>query len=95
MSGENNETATMMESQIARERALYEAASLDHAIRHFLSRWTPPDSEDRSISRDFEADFIQIVQRIYREAQAPYLKAMAEAMARTPTPHPFVFGKPG
>lgn len=92
MGGENMERPAMMAQEIARERALYEAASLDHAIRHFLARWTRPDSDDENVSRDFEADFIQIVQRIYREAQAPYLKAMAEALARTP-PQPFFVTK--
>ena len=73
-----------------RERELIEAQSLDAAVRLFLTRWTPPDDEDRPVSRDFEADFIQIVQRIYREAQAPFVRAGADAIARTPM-QPIIF----
>lgn len=67
-----------------RERELIEAQSLDAAIRMFLERWTPLYSHEYPVSRSFEADFVQIVQRIYREAQAPFIKAAGEAMARLP-----------
>lgn len=73
-----------------RERELIEAQSLDAAVRMFLSRWTPPDDEDRPVSRDFESDFIQIVQRIYREAQAPYVRTMADVVSRQPMPAIFL-----
>lgn len=81
---------TIQPRSYERERELIEAQSLDAAIRMFLTRWTPPDDDDRPISRDFEADFIHIVQRIYREAQAPYVKAMADAAARQPMPAMFL-----
>lgn len=65
-----------------RERELIDAHSLDAAVRMFLNRWAPEGEGPR----DFEADFIHIVQRIYREAQAPYVKAMTDAVARQPMP---------
>lgn len=65
----------------ARERELIEAHNIDAAIRMFINRYAPKDGP-----RDFEADLIQIVQRIYREAQAPYVQALSDTLARTPMP---------
>jgi hypothetical protein len=62
-----------------REREMIDALSLDAKIRMFINRWAPEDGP-----RDFEADLIQIVQRIYREAQEPFVKASADAIARQP-----------
>jgi hypothetical protein len=75
-----------------RDRPLYEAATLDAAIRQFLVRWTRPDEEDERIRRDFEADFVHIVQRIYHDAQKPFLSALADALSRAPMP-PVLFPK--
>lgn len=67
-----------------RERELIEAQSLDAAVRIFLDRWTPADNDERRVSRAFEADFIQIVHRIYQQAQAPFVQAAGDAFARQP-----------
>jgi hypothetical protein len=80
--------ATDMGRNYERERELIEAQSLDAAVRMFINRWTP-DTDEMAHPRDFECDFIQIVRHIYREAQAPFVKAGAEAMARQPMP-PFI-----
>lgn len=63
----------------AKERELIEQHSLDAAIRMFINRWSP-DSDDGP--RQFESDLIQIVQRIYRDAQAPLIKALGETLAK-------------
>lgn len=68
-----------------REQEFLKVHSLDAAVRMFINRWAPEGGP-----RDFEADLIQIVQRIYREAQAPYWKAMAEVVVRQPMPPMFV-----
>ena len=62
-----------------REREFIEAASLDAKIRMFINRWAPEDGP-----RDFEADLIQIIQSIYREAQEPFMKTLSDAVMRTP-----------
>lgn len=80
----------MTHSDMLTRKELIEMQSLDGAIRVFLRRWAPSPPEDERCSWDFEADFMHIIRRIYAEAQAPYVKAMAEAVARQPMP-PFVF----
>ena len=64
-----------------RERQLIEASNLDAKIRMLINRWAPEDGP-----RDFEADLIQIVQYIYREAQAPFLAAVSAAVSAQPMP---------
>ena len=68
-----------MERNYQRERELIEAHNLDAAIRMFINRWAPDDGP-----RDFEADFIHIVQRIYREAQTPYIMALTNTLSKMP-----------
>lgn len=65
----------------ARERELIEAQSLDAAIRMFINRYAPEEGP-----RDFEADLIQIVQRIYHEAQKPFVERTAQLIAQVPMP---------
>lgn len=74
---------TDMGRNYASERELIEQHTLDAAVRMFINRWSPDSDQG---PRQFECDFIQIVQRIYREAQAPFIKAGAEAMAHAPMP---------
>lgn len=62
-----------------RERELIDAHNLDAAVRMFINRWAPDDGP-----RDFEGDLFQIVQRIYREAQAPFVKEMGQTISRMP-----------
>jgi hypothetical protein len=69
-----------------RERELIEAHNLDAAIRMFINRWAPEGHGPR----DFEADFIQIVQRVYREAQAPFIRELSAAMLHAPMQGVFV-----
>lgn len=64
-----------------RERELIEAANLDAAIRMFINRWAPEDGP-----RDFEADLIHIIQRVYRDAQAPFVSGYTAAMMTRPVP---------
>jgi len=72
---------TDQDKSYARERELIEALRLDEVIRTFINRWAPSSIDG---PRDFEADFIHVVQRIYQEAQRPYVKAFADAMALQP-----------
>ena len=83
-------SATDQGRNFERERELIEAHNLDAAIRMFINRWTPR----RDGARDFEADFVHIVQRIYREAQTPYIKAMTTVVMAQPMAPIVVAGRP-
>ncbi len=63
---------------------------LDQNIRQFIKRFEPEDRRERL---DFEMQLHSIVRDIYRQAQEPFHKLAAEAMASRPLA-PIVITKP-
>ncbi len=74
---------------IAFENERKEDAIMRHTLEDFFTRWGPHNDEYNS---QWQADLHMLVQRIYQAAQAPFLKAIGDAVARTPMP-PFYVSK--
>jgi hypothetical protein len=81
--------ATTQQNPIKQDPSDLDSRTLEAHMKKFHDDWAPHNTDYDS---RWHAEFYMLVRRIYQDAQAPFLKAAADAFAKQPV-HPIIIEK--